>query len=72
MVEMRSGTLIRVTIGVLLILILTQGVHAATTTNAYSFVKEWNGPGSPWGIAVDGNDGWVYAADQYSGTYPEI
>ena len=60
MVEMKSGALIRVTVGVLLILVLAQGVQAATAIT-YSFVKEWPGPGNPWGIAVD--NGWVYAAD---------
>jgi PKD repeat protein len=61
---MRSGTLIQVMLGVLLILLFAQGVQAAET---YSFVKQWTGPGSLWGIAVDETHGWVYAANQKDG-----
>ncbi|MCJ7770448.1 PKD domain-containing protein, partial [Candidatus Bathyarchaeota archaeon] len=61
---MRSGTLIRVTVGVLLIFVLAQGVQAAPVQpSMYSFVKEWSGTGHPWSIAVDSTNGWVYAAD---------
>ena len=58
---MRSGTLIRVTVGVLLILVLAQGVHAAET---YSPIKNITVNGHPWGIAVDSTNGWVYVADK--------
>jgi len=36
------------------------GVQALET---YSFIQEWTGPGNPWGIAVDSNNNWVYAAN---------
>ena len=61
---MRSGTLIQVTVGILLILVFVQGVQAA---ESYSLVKQWNGPGFVWGIAVDETHGWVYAANQKDG-----
>ena len=57
---MRSGTLIRVTIGVLLILVLFQGVQAAET---YSVIMQMSVPSSPWGVVVDNTNGWIYAAD---------
>ncbi len=64
LVEMRSGALIRVMVGVFLIFVLAQGVQAAAM---YSWVDTWYGPGNPWGMAVDGNHGWVYVADHING-----
>ena len=74
MVEMKSGTLIRVTVGVLFILILAQGVHAAPQVqqSTYRFVNEWSGTGHPLSIAVDSTNGWVYAADNTGSKYPEV
>ena len=60
MVEMRSGTLIRVMVGIALVFVLVVGVQAATPQ--IHAEREWSFSGNPWGIGV--YNGWVFAADQ--------